>query len=297
MSQQLRELLVQQFPILKLLEDSHDPPLTSEVIEELEVLLGVRFPKDYADFLMAFNGGHFGRNVDFCLPEPKPFLSGALMMRFYGEPNDGIETYGLIRHADVLSDRLPEDVLAIADCNSQDHVVLRYADAKTTFAGVWFWDSAAFWDDEPPLHWLADTFNDFLALLVYDVTSYEGEPEALPLFQAIQDGGFRTIERYLADGGEVEARNAAGWTLLMAAIIHSWPRIAKILLDYGADSNARDNKGQTPLHHAACHSVDCVKLLLAAGADATARDNEGKGVLAEWSYRADQILRAHGAEE
>jgi len=36
---------------------------------------------------------------------------------------------------------------------------------------------------------------------------------------------------------------------------------------------------------------------LAAGADAKARDHQGKSVLAEWSYRADQILRAHGAEE
>jgi hypothetical protein len=51
------------------------------------------------------------------------------------------------------------------------------------------------------------------------------------------------------------------------------------------------------LHDAACHSVDSVKSLLAVGANAKARDNQGKSVLAEWSYRADQILRAHGAEE
>jgi hypothetical protein len=44
-------------------------------------------------------------------------------------------------------------------------------------------------------------------------------------------------------------------------------------------------------------SVDSVKLLLSAGADATARDNDGKSVIGEWSYRADQILRAHGANE
>jgi hypothetical protein len=34
-----------------------------------------------------------------------------------------------------------------------------------------------------------------------------------------------------------------------------------------------------------------------AGADAKARNNEDKSVLGEWSYRADQILRAHGAED
>jgi hypothetical protein len=294
----MRETLTQRFPILELLEDPQDPPLTREAIEELEILLGIRFPKDYADFLFAFNGGHFGRDVGFSLPAPKKFLSGAWMMRLYGEPRDGIETDGLVTNAEVLSDRLPADVVAIADCNSQDLVVLRYTNDMTEFAGMWFWDSTAFWDDEPPLHWLADTFNDFLSMLIYDNTSYEGEPEALPLFQTIQNGSFRAIEHYLAEGGDVEARNAEGHTLLMAAILHSWPRIAKLLIEQRADVNARDHHGRTPLHHAATHSVDCVKLLLASGADAKARDHDGKSVLGDnWSYRADQILRAHGAEE
>jgi hypothetical protein len=279
----MRESLIQRFPILELLQDSHDPPLTSEAIEELEILLDVRFPKEYADFLLGFNGGHFHRMVGFSLPEPKRFVTGGRLWRFYGEPRDGIEKYGLVRNAEILSDRLPEDCFAIADCNSQDHVVLKFNEDDTEFGGVWFWDSCAFWDDAPALHWLADT--------------YEGEPESLPLFQAIQRGNFRTIQQYLAGSGDVEARNAEGQTLLMAAAIYSWPRIVKLLLDHAAGPNARDSKGQTPLHHAACHSVDSVKLLLAAGADPKARDQDGKSVLAEWSYRADQILRAHGAED
>jgi Ankyrin repeats (3 copies)/SMI1-KNR4 cell-wall len=293
----MRESLIERFPILELLQDSHDPPLTSDAVEEIEILLGTRFPRQYTDFLSAFNGGHFHRDVLFSLPEPKRFCSGGYLWGFYGEPADGIERCGLVRNTEILSDRLPEDCLAIADCNSQDHIVLRFANERSEFDGVWFWDSVAFWEEgAQQLHWLADTFHQFLAMLVYDVTAYEDEPEALPLFQAIQQGNFRTTQQYLAEGGDVEARNAAGQTLMMAATIYSWPRIVKLLLDHRADIGARDSKGQTPLHHAACHSVDSVKLLLAAGADAKARDNEGKGVLAEWSYRADQILRRHGAE-
>jgi ankyrin repeat protein len=108
---------------------------------------------------------------------------------------------------------------------------------------------------------------------------------------------FTAIERYLAQGGDVELRNEQGHTLLMAAAWHQWPKIVRLLLSYSADPNARDKTGKTPLHHAAMSSIDSVKLLLAAGADATARDNQGKSVLGEWSYRADQILRAHGAKD
>jgi hypothetical protein len=293
----MRESLIERFPILELLQDSNDPELTNEIIEEIEILLGVQLPSDYVDFLLAFNGGNFGRTVLFSLPEPKRFCDGGYMWGFYGEPGDGANEAGLVENAEVLGDRLPEDCLAIADCNSHDHVVLRFADHGVKFAGVWFWESDAFWEEgAQQLHWLADTFNDFLWMLVYDITAYDGEPEPLPLFQAIQQGNTRAIQQYLAEGGEVEARNAAGETLLMAAAIYSWPRIVKLLLDHNANIAARDANGQTPLHHAASHSVDSVKLLLAAGANAKARDNEGKSVLAEWSYRADQILRAHGAE-
>jgi ankyrin repeat protein/SUKH superfamily protein len=293
----MREQLIQQFPVLELLQDSDDPPLTSEAVEEIEILLGVRFPRQYADFLSAFNGGHFHRDVRFSLPQPKPSLSGVWLWGFYGEPADGIEKYGLVKRADMLSDRLPEDCLVVALCNSQDYVVLRFANDGADFVGVWFWDSCTLFDDVEPLHWLSDTFHDFLSMIVHDVTADERELEALPLFQAIQRGNFHTIQRYLAEGGDVEARNADGQTLMMAATIYSWPRIVKLLLDHDADIAARDANGRSSLHHAACHSVDSVKLLLAAGADAKARDNEGQSVLAEWSYRADQILRAHGAGE
>jgi hypothetical protein len=46
-------------PILNLLQDCCDPALTAESLEEIEIALGRRLPREYADFLLQFNGGYF----------------------------------------------------------------------------------------------------------------------------------------------------------------------------------------------------------------------------------------------
>ena len=54
------------------------------------------------------------------------------------------------------------------------------------------------------------------------------------------------------------------------------PRLAEPLLTAGADVNARQEGGFTPLHEAAYNgNLDLIELLLSRGADATARTDEG----------------------
>jgi hypothetical protein len=286
-------------PVLELLQDSHDPPITPEVLREIESALEASLPKDYAEFLGQFNGGRFTRNVEFAIPNPTEFVSGDLLMSFIGEPRDGFEHDGLLWHVKDLSDRIPKGFIPIARCNGQDLVLLQLAAENSAPAGVWYWDSAAFWisDEENSMYFLADTFSVFLSMLSCDICEEMEELEQLPVFHAVEWGNRRAIEHYLAVGGDANARNEKGQTLLSASAIYQWPKIVQLLLEHSANPNARDHQGRTPLHHAAMHSIDSVKLLLAAGADVKARDQHGKSVLGQWSYRADQILRAHGAED
>ncbi|HEY2839049.1 MAG TPA: SMI1/KNR4 family protein [Pirellulales bacterium] len=258
--------MLQSLPILNLLQDCCDPPLTPQDIEELEILLEVRFPKEYADFLLQFNGGHFSRSVEFPIPNPTEFVNRALINCFFGVPRDGIEHNGLLWYAETLKDRIPEEYLPIANCNGRDLVLLKLVGAQSEFEGVWYWDSSAFWiaEDEQSMYWLNDTFNGFLSMLFHNVCDEESPREFRPIFQAVERGAISRVEEYLAEGGDVDTRNRYGQTLLMAAAIYRWPKIVQVLLAHSANVNARDRKGRTPLHHAAEHSVDSVKLLLAA---------------------------------
>jgi hypothetical protein len=283
-------------PILEFLQDSEDPPLTPCKIKELEAELGFAFPRDYVEFLLQFNGGEFHRPVMFYLPIPAQYTDAAVIDSFLGDSGSGASRVGLVWHAQTYKERLPPAFLAIAHCNSLDSVLLKVDGTRSDYGTVWFWDGIGEGEGNN-IHWLANAFTHFLQMLQIDVDLEQPDRETVPVFHAIEYGNRRAVERFLSEGGDVEARNAEGLTLLAAAARYSWPKILRVLLEQSADPNARDNQGRTPLHHAATHSYDSVKLLVAAGADVKARDNEGKGVLAEWSYRIDQYLRAHGAEE
>jgi len=283
-------------PILELLQDCEDPPASPESLEELEIELGVRFPREYGDFLLQFNGGDFMRPV--VCPFDDPLERGCLFFvnGFYGDPSDRSTGKSLVTCARIYKGRTPEDCMAVADCNSRDLVLLQVAGPASERGKIWFWDGTEEYEGDN-IHSLADSFSEFLAMLEPDPEDYYEQQQSIPIFVSIEYGQLGAVDRFLAEGGDVETRNADGKTLLAAAAWYSWPKIVRLLLAHSADPNARDLRGRTPLHHAACASIDSMKLLLAAGADATVRDLEGNGVLAGWSYRADQILRARGATE
>ncbi len=96
------------------------------------------------------------------------------------------------------------------------------------------------------------------------------------LHYAVQGGNVSMVEKILAAGVDVNAKNGQGETPLFQAV-GRLPEIARMLLENGANPNARSNRNATPLHRAVCFDkTDVTQLLLAAGADINACDDEGR---------------------
>ena len=124
------------------------------------------------------------------------------------------------------------------------------------------------------------------------------DTQKTPLHEAASLGNAEIVKLLLAAGAYPNAKeNLFGRTPLHESDLE----VSKLLIHAGADVNAKDYFGETPLHHVSkLGFLDVVKLLLEAGADVNVVNKVGKTPLdiaqAEGHKRVAMLLRKYGAQ-
>ena len=106
------------------------------------------------------------------------------------------------------------------------------------------------------------------------------------------------IKRLIASGADVNAKNENGQTPLHWAVLEDRIEMAKLLIASGADVGAKNKDGETPLHWAVDNdNIEIAKLLIDSGAKVNVKKRNGDTPL-DWadSQEMEALLIEHGAK-
>ena len=130
--------------------------------------------------------------------------------------------------------------------------------------------------------------------------SYDG---STALNHAAWHGHMEIVQLLLENGANTNAKRNDGWAPLHDAAAQGHEEIAELLIANGADINTKDDGERTPLYAAAGKGQkNIVEILIAKGADVNAISKDGRGYtpldLAIHYKRAEtaDLLRKHGGK-
>lgn len=147
----------------------------------------------------------------------------------------------------------------------------------------------------------------FVLMLPFGALALAEDP-ALPrpvlsseLFEAVRDGCVDRVAHLLeADPSQINARDDQGFTPLIHAAMYADEPLVRLLLEKGADPNAKNDDGVTALMQVT-NSVPKSRALLEAGAEVNAQSDIGNTPLIRAAVYADgtplvQLLLEHHAD-
>ncbi|KAI9855731.1 MAG: hypothetical protein M1824_005891 [Vezdaea acicularis] len=127
-------------------------------------------------------------------------------------------------------------------------------------------------------------------------------PKEVSGLHVAASSGLRTVTQLLLDdGADVEAKNERGETALHWAAWDGHEAVVQLLVEKGADLDVKDEDGRTALHRAASRGHEAVEqLLVEKGADVEVKDKDGRTALhqAAWNRHEAvvQLLVEKGAD-
>ena len=123
------------------------------------------------------------------------------------------------------------------------------------------------------------------------IKDYEGGGSAI--LRAVDAGNEAMVKLLLEYNANVEIRDDLNRGLLHSAAIDGYERIVGLLLEKGLDIDAQDHNGKTPLHDASRHGNNNVaKLLLHSDADQSIKDKYQRTAwTTAWQYGNMNVMR------
>ena len=114
-------------------------------------------------------------------------------------------------------------------------------------------------------------------------------------------GDLASVQRLLAQGADVNAKDERGWTPLYWAAYMGKTEVVKLLIDQGADVTIKANDQNTALHQAVeAGDSDIVQILLTHGAEVNSRNGRGQTPfdIAQQTGNEEiiELLSTYGAE-